>query len=241
VPDFGVILHPATDNIMSLQHYKKPTPQTPPKSFAFRSWRIGAAVLCVVGIGFLSGCASAGHTFNYAAASNLELGQLALSDYRSVGNERPSATSHHINADGTYDILRFNYGQADLASINTRALMLEFKDEKLNAYLHVSNFKGEMISIPMDKIGQIKKGESTKTDVLNLLGKPTGKALCPTTLSDFKERCNGNSEIWTWQSLGSLSSWSRSLQAPVTTVFVTFDNAGVVKEIESAITPLSQL
>ena len=59
------------------------------------------AVLCLAGMGFLSGCASAGHTFNYAAASNLELGQLALSDYRSVASESPSATSHHINADGT--------------------------------------------------------------------------------------------------------------------------------------------
>jgi hypothetical protein len=213
------------------------TSRTPLNTTATRLWRAGAAVLCLASIALVSGCVSVGHTFSYATASNLELGQLTLSDCRSVFGEKPSAVSQQINADGKYDIVRYTYAHANMGSARARTLILEFKDGKLNAYVYISSFAGELISVPVDKINQLKKGESTKADVLNLLGKPNGKALCPSTLDDFKSRCAGNSEIWTWQSIGSLSTFGAAYggeRPTVTTLFVTFDKTGVVNEIQSA-------
>jgi len=111
---------------------------------------------------------------------------------------------------------------------------LEFKDGKLNAYVHASNFESETTLAPMNKINQLKRGESTKAEVFKLLGKPNGKALCPSTLADFKDKCDGNSEIWTWQSIGSQpNDGTRTKRPSAIRLFVTFNQTGLVKEIET--------
>jgi hypothetical protein len=222
---------------MNVTHCKRPTAQTQPNPSAARFWSTGVAVLCLAGVALVSGC-SIGHTFNHEAASNLELGQITLSDYRSVFTNSPNTVSQRINANGTYNIVHYRLRHGNLQAITIRGLLLEFKDGKLNAFVHVSNFEGEKTPVPVDNMNQLKRGESSKPEVFRLLGKPNGKALCPSTLADFKDRCDGNSEIWTWQSLGDQPNEGKKTKPPATTnLYVSFDKTGVVNEIETASYP----
>ena len=185
---------------------------------------------------FLSGCASVGQSFDYSKAQKLELGQLQFSNYQSVFG-KPNATAEQTDNDAKFETARYTYAYANLGSANSRILVLEFKDGKLNAFVYLSSFDGEATPVPSDKVTQITKGVSTKADVQKALGTPNGKALCPSLLGDFKDRCKGNSEIWTWQSISSVSTFGAAYGGKgqnTMTLFVTFDANGIVSGIESA-------
>jgi len=185
----------------------------------------------------LSGCASAGHSFNYQAAAGLQLGQLQAADYRATFGGKPTATSETTTADGKFEVARYTYGCADRGTARARAVILEFKDGKLNAFVYLSSFDKEQSQVAFDKISQLKSHVSTKADVLGILGAPNGRALCPSTLEDFKSKCDKGTEIWTWQELSAVSTFGAAYggrRPDVKTIFISFDKDGVVSEIQTS-------
>jgi len=182
----------------------------------------------------LCGCASVGHNFNNTAVQNLELGQMQSSEYRSVFGEKPAATSTTSTADGTFEVARYTYAYANLGSAKGRTLILEFKDGKLNAFEYLSSFDEDHKAIPFDQATRITNRVSTKSEVVNILGKPTGKALCPTTLDDYKGKCDKCVEVWSWQSMSSISTFGAAYggaRPTIQNVFIGFDKDGIVSEV----------
>jgi len=185
-----------------------------------------AALLC--------GCASAGHSFNNSAVDKLDLGQLQSTDWRSVFGDKPEVTSLSTTADGRFETVRFYYAQVDIvATFRSRILILEFKNGKLNGFIYVSSFDEHQPEIPSDKLTQISVNVSKKTDVLNILGKPGGKAFCPTKLVDFKDNCDKCVETWKWTSISRVSGFAPpdAREPSVNSISVGFDKDGVVSEV----------
>jgi hypothetical protein len=184
----------------------------------------------------VTGCASAGHHFNYAAADSLELGQLQSSEYRKVFGEKPTALLTRTTSDGKFEIARYTYAYADMSTAESRVLILEFKDGNLNAFEHLSSFNCDKTAALVDDADQIKEGLSTKDDILRILGKPNGKAKCPSLLQDFKSLCDKGVEVWNWQAMKKLSTWVAAYgggRAKVNSISVVFDANGIVLEIET--------
>jgi outer membrane protein assembly factor BamE (lipoprotein component of BamABCDE complex) len=52
--------------------------------------------------------------------------------------------------------------------------------------------------VDISKVDNVKIGLSTRDDVISVLGKPYGKAFCPSQLADFKDSCTKAKEVWGW-------------------------------------------
>ncbi len=130
--------------------------------------------------------------------------------------------------------LQYSYGNGNLARSNARVLALEFKNGKLNAFEYVSSFDEHQTHVSPDMVNQISSHVSTKTDVLKALGKPSGKALCPSTLEDFKDQCKKCVEIWAWQTATGVSTVGAAFagnRPSFQDVYIGFDKDGVVSDV----------
>jgi hypothetical protein len=152
---------------------------------------VGVAILApmvaTLLVALVTGCASAGHHFNYAAADSLELGQMRSTEYRSVFGEKPTALETRSTSDGQFEIARYTYAYADMSTTESRVLILEFKDGNLNAFQHLSSFNGDKTAAPVRDVGQIKKGVSTKDDVLRISWQTERQSKMPVTSPRFQE------------------------------------------------------
>jgi hypothetical protein len=110
----------------------------------------------------------------------------------------------------------------------------EFKDDELNAYLYSSSFDPDKTRIDLTKVDRIKIGLSTENDLLSLLGKPSGKALCPSALGEYKDKCAKDSEVWAWMEIGKSGTvFQHSYIRPSKLLFVVFDPASLVVDLKA--------
>ena len=174
----------------------------------------------------LSSCATAPKRFNYTSVPALELGQLKVSEYPDRFG-KPTLVGRKITAEGSFDVARFR----DVKGTSGRELVLEFKEDVLNAFFYTSSFAEDRTNADLTKTDQLKVGTSTKEDVARILGRPQGKARCPTVLRDFKDSCDKGKEIWAWTAADRAPTRNAPLKASY--VYVAFDNDGKVVDKET--------
>ena len=192
-------------------------------------------IFCISMIAAMSGCASVGKNFKHQNISQIDLGDNTALEYRTIFG-KPNATSRVTNSDRDFEHVRFLYAKANLAVAQSRLLDLEYRNGVLNAYYHISSFNDDRTNVDTTKWDEIKSGQSTKDQLLSLLGEPHGKALCPSTHADFKDRCKTGKEIWAWASMSKLSTFGSTYggsRVRTKTLFVIFDENGIVTEVNS--------
>lgn len=169
----------------------------------------------------ISGCASFGRQFNYQNIPQLQLGQLKSSEYRVIFG-KPQRSNTEKNSDGNFETAAYLFSHSNFLDIlSQRQLFLEFKDGLLNAYCYVSSFEPEKRDIKFGEADRIQLNQSTKEDVLRILGEPSGKGSCPTTIFSVKEKCPKNGEIWVWikENRHSLFDMNTKWDAQITIIF----------------------
>jgi len=174
-----------------------------------------------------SGCATVGKSFNHENVQKLDLGQLKSAEYRSMFGE-PRSVNKTSNTNGEYEAVRYIYAYADLGTATARVLDLEFRNGLLNAYVYVSGFSEDKTTVDRALVNEVKAGQA-KEEVLRKLGKPSGKALSPCLLVDYKDKFKTGSEIWSWQTVNKLATLG-SNPTEQTSVYVVFDAGGKVVE-----------
>lgn len=104
----------------------------------------------------------------------------------------------------------------------SRSQGFSFLDDKLVGYEFVSSWKEDSTDFDESKIASIKKGESTRADVIALLGAPTGKAIYPVVKEQGDE---GMVYLYVHVkgSAFNMKVYNKSL-------LVTLDSKGVVKD-----------
>lgn len=99
-----------------------------------------------------------------------------------------------------------------------------FLDDKLAGYDFTSSWKEDQTDFDARKVAEIKKGVSTRADVLRLIGRPGGKYGYPLIASQ-----NGQADVYLY---------AESKGGPVNVKFyqkhlvVTYDERGVVSNVE---------
>jgi hypothetical protein len=169
--------------------------------------------------------------FNYANVPVLELGELKVSEYPERFG-KPTLVGRKTTTEGSFDVVRFRDVKANLAGgASGRELVLEFKEGVLNGFFYVSSFDEDRTNADLTKMDEIKVGASTREDVARILGRPQGKARCPTVLRDFKDSCDKGKEIWAWTSADNAETRKAPLKASY--VYVAFDSDGKVVDKET--------
>ena len=174
-----------------------------------------------------------GHNFNYDKTSSLDLHQLKSTEYAGLFGE-PYKTYTKTTREGKYRQVWFHQSsKAFFGKVSRRNLILEFKDDQLNSFVYASSFDIDKTRVDLSKINQIKIGVSTKNELLTVMGKPYGKALCPSLLRDFKDRCANANEVWTWVEFDKTQSFGNIDPLDSKALFVMFDDGGKVTDLEA--------
>jgi hypothetical protein len=141
----------------------------------------------------LFGCATVGGPFPYQNKQNIVIGKTTKDEGIQLFGS-PFGTTKTSNANGNFSILKYAYANGG----GSRVLIIEFKDNVLNAYIYVSSFEEDSTKFDYAVGKTIKEGSFNKAVVLKKMGKPAGKALCPSTMGDFKQLCHTEKEVWKW-------------------------------------------
>lgn len=183
----------------------------------------------------LCSCASVGKNFAYQSVSQVELGQMRSSDYATMFG-KPSSVTTKTTGDGKFELVRYLYSQANMSTAKVRLLDLEFRNGTLSGYQYLSSFDDDKTTFSAAAVDQIKQGATTKQEVISLLGKPHGKALCPSVADDFKDRCGKGTEVWVWSSFEKLSTFGAAYGGDKMAnmqIYVVFDQNGVVTAVDT--------
>lgn len=177
---------------------------------------------------------SDGHNFDFGNIPKLDLHQMKDTEYNDIFAE-PWREEKTTTGDAKFDNVKYYYATGNTFSSrgSVRILLLEFKDGQLNAYDYASSFDEDKTRVDLANVSKITIGVSTKEEVLIALGKPHGKALCPSEVAIFKDKCDRATEIWGWGEYEKYYTRVKEKRPKVTEVFVMFDNEGKVSGLKT--------
>jgi len=175
---------------------------------------------------FLCSCVSIGNNFNYKNTSALKLNELTLAEATNLFN-KPYQVVTKTTSDGNFIINYYPHAVVGpFGSVQSRILMLEFRNQKLNSYEYLSSFDEDKTTVDTSKVQALKDEKADQAQVIAAMGNPEGKALCPSVVEDFKDKCKNGGEIWYW---GSLRKDGGDLQE----AFVIFGANNRVVDVET--------
>lgn len=128
-----------------------------------------------------SGCATVGKNFKSEQVNQLKIGVSKKADIINMFGEPFKATSGSSEGLDS-EILSYVYAKGTMNSATVRVLSIELVDELINAYVFRSSMKEDLKDFDINSRKKIVAGESTKSDVIKLLGQPHGILKLPSKL-----------------------------------------------------------
>jgi len=112
-----------------------------------------------------------------------QLGKTTEKEIRERFGEPRSQATIEAN-DKTIRILRYAYAEAApyVEKVPARAMVYSFHEGILVGFDYSSSFSSDKTDFDDSIVGQIKRGETTKAQVIGLLGTPTGQFTYPSTV-----------------------------------------------------------
>jgi len=191
---------------------------------------LGSRLIGICLVLLAGGCANVGEKFDATKARSLDLGSMHDTDFRAAFGD-PRTDIKQSSDSGSFEEVTYLYAHADLSNAQARQLSLEFRDGVLNAFNYLSSFDEDKTTADTQKMESVKKGVSTKTDVLAILGAPSGKVKCPTQMTDFVKYAKpGVAEMWCWAAFGSVSTFGDH-STNSTVIVVSFNPSGVATDV----------
>jgi hypothetical protein len=179
-------------------------------------------------------CRSFGPNF-YPNPDALKLGQLKISESEQLFGE-PTEKQNKTTVDGKYEIVNYHFTQNRLGTVSSRLLVLEFKDGILNSYEFVSSFDEDKTKVDLQGIDHLRSeiGKLSRNDVIAVLGEPDGKAVCPSIVEDYKDKCQKGVEIWGWFAADKVKfGFSNHVDVKDTNIYVAFDANGKIADVQT--------
>ena len=177
-----------------------------------------------------AGCATVGYSFNYQNRSQLHIGTTTYAQALAfLGTPR---LSNVTDAASETKILQYMYATGSLFGATSRVLLLEFRNDVLNAYVYNSSFPGDSTDFPFSSTANIQPGRSTRSYVKSLLGEPSGGGVCPCELFARASDLAGT-EVWIWVFTPPTRALARKVIVSKQVV-ITFDACGTVARVESS-------
>jgi hypothetical protein len=139
--------------------------------------------LVAAGIMLMLAACSAGVDFKRPDVATLKLGKTNEEEIRRPYGEPVSHSKITAN-DTIIQILRYSYAEAApyVEKVPARAMVYSFDEGKLVGFDYSSSFSGDKTDFDDSLVTKIKRGETTRAEVVQLLEKPTGEFIYPATL-----------------------------------------------------------
>ena len=186
-----------------------------------------ASLACVLVLTVATGC---GTRLNKKHVRKFQLGQTPESSLHSAFG-KPDVTDDRSDGTGVSRVMKWSGRGPDQLFFkipDVRVLIAESHNSRLRAWMYASSAPGaEGTKIRKDAVPQIVKGQTTREEVVRLLGEPAGKALRGTLMADYQREFGpGVDQIWGWVNFEG----SVFLGADVTVriLLVKFDASGRV-------------
>ena len=157
---------------------------------------LALSVLCIISSGCLH--VERGESFNSLNVPRLSVGSTTKKYF--IGLFGGAYRTNLYEKDGKkIEILMYQNGQITTSTnMKYRTLTGEFIGNLLNGYIFQSSFENDSTSFDESKRLSLKRNETSKKEVLSILGKPPGIVRLPTMLNitPLEQPIFDESEVW---------------------------------------------
>ncbi|MBB5407660.1 hypothetical protein HDG34_001592 [Paraburkholderia sp. HC6.4b] len=183
-------------------------------------------VVTLFAVAFLSGCA--GTDFVRPEAGRLDVGKSTAADVEAMMG-KPYQNGEVTKNGQIIKVKKYAYantaGEAVKSGVTpARAMNFSLFNNTLVGDEFVSSFKSDSTDFDESKVGSIAKGQTTRDDVIAMLGKPSGRAIYP-----LIKNKDDDALIYSYT---QVSGSAFSLKFNNKQLVIAFNDKGVVSDVE---------
>lgn len=170
-----------------------------------------------------------GNKFHYEHRHKLKLQETTKEDAKSYFGEPEKV----ITADAGkthFEIWEYYFIHAEFTGGDERVMLLEFKNDKLIAFVYDSSHKEDSTLFDLAKAMEVNVGDPIK-EVHQEIGHSSGEALCPVNIHKYKDRCKEGDILHIWVYTPGASMFeANSVETKI--MWVGINEAGNVVEVK---------
>jgi hypothetical protein len=194
-----------------------------------RSARV--AILAVV----LAGACLLGADFGRPDPASFTLGQTTEAEIRARFGKPAGETAARVGSK-LVTTLRYAYAEARSIAVPVRTMSYALHEGRLVGFDYMSSFAADQTAFDELALKRIKRGETTRTETLDLVGKPTGQFIYPSFYATAPGR---RADVYSHSRSEKLSA-GVTLETTTKVLTITFDEHEVVVETHLVITTSSK-
>ena len=194
-----------------------------------RSTRVG--ILSAV----LAGACLLGADFGRPDPASFTLGQTTEQEVRARFG-KPDGQALTRVGDKLVTTLRYAYAKARSTAVPVRTMAYVFHEGRLVGFGYMSSFAADQTGFDELAVKGIKRGETTRAEVLDLVGKPSGQFIYP---SSYVTAPGRRTDVYSHSRSEKVSS-GVTLETTTKVLTVTYDQQDVVVETSLVITTSSK-
>jgi len=179
----------------------------------------------------LAGACLLGADFSRPDPASFTLGETTEQEVRARFG-RPAGQATARVGDKLVTTLRYAYAEARSIAVPVRTMAYAFHEGRLVGFDYMSSFAADQTAFDELAVKRIKRGETTRTEVLDLLGKPTGQFIYPSSYATAPGR---RADVYSHSRSEKVSA-GVTLETTTKVLTVTFDDHDVVVETTLVIT-----
>jgi hypothetical protein len=175
-----------------------------------------------------------GADFGRPDPDSFSLGQTTEQEIRERFGEPANRFNGRVG-DKPITVLRYQYAEPRSTEILARAMSYTFHEGRLVGYDYSSSFAADRTNFDGAAAKRIRRGQSTRTDVLDLAGKPTGEFIYP---APHAPRPNQRAYVYSFAHSSRVPA-TRTLDTTSRVLVVVFDEHDVVVQTSLVSTEIS--
>ncbi|HJR05553.1 MAG TPA: hypothetical protein VKA83_28160 [Methylomirabilota bacterium] len=190
-----------------------------------------AAILAVV----LAGACLLGADFSRPDPASFTLGQTTEQEIRARFG-KPSGQVNARVGDKLVTTLRYAYAEARSVAVPVRIMAYAFHEGRLVGFDYMSSFAADQTVFDELAAKRIRRGISTRAEVLDLMGKPSGQFIYPSSYAGLPGH---HADVYSHSRSEKLPS-GVTLETTTKVLTVVFDEHDVVAETHLVVTTSSK-
>lgn len=190
-----------------------------------------AAILAVV----LAGACLLGADFSRPDPASFTLGQTTEQEIRARFGKPSGQVSARVG-DKLVTTLRYAYAEARSVAVPVRIMAYAFHEGRLVGFDYMSSFAADQTVFDELAAKRIRRGISTRAEVLDLMGKPSGQFIYPSSYAGLPGH---HADVYSHSRSEKLPS-GVTLETTTKVLTVVFDEHDVVAETHLVVTTSSK-
>jgi hypothetical protein len=190
-----------------------------------RPARVGILVVLLAAACFL------GADFSRPDPASFALGQTTEAEIRARFGKPAGEAAARVGGK-LVTTLRYAYAEARSIAVPVRTMAYAFHEGRLVGFDYMSSFATDQTAFDEMALKQIKRGETTRTEVLDLVGKPSGQFIYPSAYATAPGR---RADVYSHSRSEKLAS-GVTLETTTKVLTVMYDEHDVAVETNLVIT-----